>query len=63
MQMILKNITTPEELSEVNVLLGEAFALTAQQFCEARDTFTISGLRGSIPMFEVGLRVSQLGMD
>lgn len=36
MQMILKNTTTPEELSVVNVLLGEAFALAAKEFCESR---------------------------
>ncbi|KAK4495991.1 hypothetical protein PRZ48_013259 [Zasmidium cellare] len=34
MQMILHNKTTPEELSEVNVLLGNTFASAAQEFCE-----------------------------
>lgn len=33
MQMIHQNKTTPAELSEVNVVLGETFARAAQEFC------------------------------
>lgn len=35
--MILHNKTTPEELSEVNVLLGETFASAAKKFCSQND--------------------------
>ena len=38
MTMILQNQTTPEELSEVNVLLGETFASAAHTFCEDTGT-------------------------
>jgi 1,6-anhydro-N-acetylmuramate kinase len=34
MNMILHNSTTPEELSECNVLLGEAFAKAFNEFCK-----------------------------
>ncbi|KAK5695456.1 hypothetical protein LTR97_008964 [Elasticomyces elasticus] len=34
MKMIYHNRTTPEELSEVNVLLGETFASAAKVFCK-----------------------------
>ncbi|KAK1071116.1 hypothetical protein LTR33_010500 [Friedmanniomyces endolithicus] len=34
MDMIYHNRTTPEELSEVNVLLGETFASAAKAFCK-----------------------------
>lgn len=37
MKMILHNKTTPEELSEVNVLLGETFASAVKSFCEEND--------------------------
>ncbi|CEJ81611.1 Putative UPF0075 domain protein [[Torrubiella] hemipterigena] len=37
MDMILHNKTTPEELSEVNVLLGETFADAAIKFCSANN--------------------------
>ena len=37
MNMILHNKTTPEELSEVNVLLGETFAAAVKTFSEKHD--------------------------
>lgn len=42
MNMILKNTTTPEELSEVNVLLGETFARAVQEFTSKHDIPTSS---------------------
>ena len=43
MKMILKNITTPEELSEVNVLLGETFAKAVHEF-SARHSIPLSSI-------------------
>ncbi|KAJ2996242.1 hypothetical protein NUW58_g1040 [Xylaria curta] len=37
MNMILHNKTTPEELSEVNVILGEVFSDAAKAFCSKHD--------------------------
>jgi hypothetical protein len=34
MTMIYYNKTTPDELSEVNVLLGETLAAAAKEFCK-----------------------------
>lgn len=37
MNMILQNKTTPEELSEVNVQLGDTFAAAVEDFCAKND--------------------------
>jgi 1,6-anhydro-N-acetylmuramate kinase len=50
MDMIYHNRTTPEELSEVNVLLGETFASAVQQFCNetsvAMESIDVIGSHG-----------------
>ena len=43
MDMILHNSTTPEELSEVNVLLGETFADAVKVFCK-RHSISLSSI-------------------
>jgi 1,6-anhydro-N-acetylmuramate kinase len=45
LEMILHNKTSPSELSEVNVLLGEAFASAATNFCKERG-IDMKGLDG-----------------
>jgi hypothetical protein len=40
MNMIYYNRTTPEELSEVNVLLGNTFADAVKEFCKEQDVPT-----------------------